>query len=718
MRNFITIAVLLAFMVGLGQNYKQNYKLPEPKSLKLIKGEIPEILKSQKYQNLVHQAGIELSENKNATPIKIKISKKNKNPEAYQLTITKTSVNINAATERGVFYALLRLKEIINSKEKKALQIYDFPDVEFRGVVEGFYGTPWQYKDRLRMLNFLGQNRMNTYIYGPKDDPYHSSPHWRKAYPSEEASQIQDYVKAAKSNFVDFYWAIHPGKDIKWTEEDRQNLIQKFEKMYALGVRGFAVFFDDISGEGTNASKQAELLNYLQKEFVDKHSGVLPLIMCPTEYNKSWSDLAGGYLPTLGKNLDPRIHIMWTGDGVIGDVTKESLTWINDKIKRKAFFWWNFPVTDYVRDHLMLGPAYQLDQNAQNLLAGIVSNPMEYAEASRVAIASVGDYAWDIAKYDSMQSWEKNIANEFVTCADAYTFFAKNNADAGPNGHRYRKEESWDFVQSAQEFSKALKNLSLQKSQVDKVENYYKQLISSAENLQHCKDNPALMLEIYPWILQTKNIAQKGLATLEMYDAYQSKNQEEFLKAFEKAERWELKRSFVNQDENKNPYHPRVSAASRVVHPLVDETFKFLVEKYNQDFDAKLVVKDYDNPHRFVSNNAKLKNLNIRLEDKKLMADPVLEVITVQPNDYFIFEFKFPKTVKQALINTGEQEAFKNWGQAEILLENGEWKPLNGEMNGQTWETKPNKKAQQLRFKNKSNQVKKIYLRQLEVFIE
>ena len=37
--------------------------------------------------------------------------------------------------------------------------------------------------------------------------------------------------------------------------------------MYQLGVRSFAVFFDDISGEGTNPQKQAELLNYIDEKF-------------------------------------------------------------------------------------------------------------------------------------------------------------------------------------------------------------------------------------------------------------------------------------------------------------------------------------------------------------------------------------------------------------------------------------------------------------------
>ena len=63
--------------------------------------------------------------------------------------------------------------------------------------------------------------------------------------------------------------------------------------MYQLGVRGFAVFFDDISGEGTKADKQADLLNYLDDHFVKVKGDVEPLIMCPTEYNKAWSNVKG-----------------------------------------------------------------------------------------------------------------------------------------------------------------------------------------------------------------------------------------------------------------------------------------------------------------------------------------------------------------------------------------------------------------------------------------
>ena len=129
--------------------------------------------------------------------------------------------------------------------------------------------------------------------------------------------------------------------------------------MYDLGVRSFAVFFDDISGEGARPEKQAGLLNYIHKEFISKKNDVQPLIMCPTEYNRSWAKT--DYLDILGTQLDPAIQIMWTGDRVVADITKEGVEWVNNRIRRPAYIWWNFPVSDYCQDHLLMGAAYGLE---------------------------------------------------------------------------------------------------------------------------------------------------------------------------------------------------------------------------------------------------------------------------------------------------------------------------------------------------------------------
>ena len=89
---------------------------------------------------------------------------------------------------------------------------------------------------------------------------------------------------------------------------------------------------------------------------------------------------------------------MWTGNRVIACIDKESMDFINPLLKRKAYIWWNFPVSDYVRDHLLMGPVYGNGLDIKDDMSAFVSNPMERAEASKIALYSVADYAWNLEK--------------------------------------------------------------------------------------------------------------------------------------------------------------------------------------------------------------------------------------------------------------------------------------------------------------------------------
>ena len=402
---------------------------------------------------------LSITDNSEALPLKI-TSLEDRTPElkrsgAYLLVITPEEIDIAISDSRGLFYAAQTLQQLAQTDGQGNTTlplgvIKDYPDVAYRGTVEGFYGDPWSHTDRIEQLRFYGKMKMNTYIYGPKDDPYHSSPNWRKPYPEKEAAQIKDLVKEAAANKVDFVWAIHPGLDIKWTDEDRMNVLNKFGMMYDLGVRSFAVFFDDISGEGAKADKQADLLNFLQKEFIEKKEGVSPLIMCPTEYNRAWA--GSDYLDVLGRTLDPAIHVMWTGNSVIHDITLEGQEWVNKRIQRPSYVWWNFPVSDYCRDHLLMGPSYGLDPNAAHAMSGFVANPMERAEASKVALYGVADYAWNMKAYNPESDFAEACRYVLPEAPEAFRTFCENNCDPGPNGHRYRRDESIRYAESAEAF--------------------------------------------------------------------------------------------------------------------------------------------------------------------------------------------------------------------------------------------------------------------------
>ena len=151
--------------------------------------------------------------------------------------------------------------------------------IPLRGIVEGFYGTPWQQAERLDMLAFCGQHDFNAYIYAPKDDPYHRAK-WREPYPEAKMQELAELIKAAKAQNVRFVFAVSPGLDIHFYGikgyQDRLAMERKLQAMYDLGVRDFAVFFDDIQDK--DGKGQAEFLNWLSAHFVAAHSDVHPLL--------------------------------------------------------------------------------------------------------------------------------------------------------------------------------------------------------------------------------------------------------------------------------------------------------------------------------------------------------------------------------------------------------------------------------------------------------
>ena len=105
---------------------------------------------------------------------------------------------------------------------------------------------------------------MNATFYGPKDDPYHSRLTGGCRIPNRRRGRSASWSR--RRNYVDFVWAT-TRQDIRWNEEDYRNLVRKFEWMYDLGVRAFAIFFDDI-GRRHGPRRQTELLNRLDADFV------------------------------------------------------------------------------------------------------------------------------------------------------------------------------------------------------------------------------------------------------------------------------------------------------------------------------------------------------------------------------------------------------------------------------------------------------------------
>lgn len=589
--------------------------------------------------------------------------------EGYYLSITDKGAVVAGADEEGLYYGVQTLLASVAEGKLECCTITDWPDVPFRGTVEGFYGTPWSHKARLSQIEFYGRNKMNVYIYGPKDDPYHRN-HWRVPYPDEEARRIQELNEHAKQCGVNFYWAIHPGVDIKWNDADRDALMAKLEKMYQLGIRSFAVFFDDIWGEGTKADKQAALLNYVDDNFIKSHKDVKPLIMCPTEYNRSWANDAGGYLRTLGTKMNKDIQIMWTGNSVVHCIDKESMEWINQRIDRKAYIWWNFPVSDFVRDHILLGPAYGNGLDIANDMSGFVSNPMEHAEASKISLYGIADYTWNMKAYDYKADWEKGLKAVLPDNYEALRTFALYNKDLGPNGHGFRREEGDELKPVADAA------LSGDLKGVQSLLGKCYELRMAVDVLLADNSNPELRRELRPWLLQGKNVADYGVAVCAMAGNRKYPNAfPSFEQAYKQARALQVQMYELENSDVRHALQPGIKVATKVLLPTLNKLFTQTVEAYNKENCTSFVCEAEYNPYKIESTVPQLALLPVSVRGNDVTVAPSLEVIKWAKGASFTIESDRNVTFAGMEFNLGVPGVAKNFKLE--LYDNGVWKKVS-----------------------------------------
>ena len=636
--------------------------------------------------------------------------------EGYYLNITDKEIVIAGNDEKGLFYGVQTLLGIMAEGKLEACTITDWPDVEFRGTVEGFYGTPWSHKARISQLEFYGRNKMNVYIYGPKDDPWHRNK-WREAYPEAEAKRIAELVEVAKKNGVNFYWAIHPGVDIKWTNEDRDALVAKFEKMYDLGVRSFAVFFDDIWGEGTKADKQAELLNYVDNNFIQKKHDVSPLVMCPTEYNRAWANDEKGYLRTLGTQMNKSINIMWTGNSVVHCIDQESMDWINERIDRKAYIWLNFPVSDFVRDHILLGPAYGNGQDIADDVSGFVSNPMEHAEASKISLYGIADYTWNMKAYDYQKDWEKGLQAVLPNNYQALRTFALYNKDLGPNGHGFRREEGDEMKADAE---KAIKGDHVAWGTImDRCV----RLKVAADVLLNEESNPELVRELRPWLLQGKLLADYGQVVCMMsYKAGNRKFDNDFLSfrtLYQQARSIQKQMYDMENSSVRHALQPGIKVGTKVMLPTLNKMFANAVNAYNAKKGTKLNPVAQYNPYKVKSNVKQLALLPAAARGNDITIASALEVINWQAGGELVLEGDRAITFQGMDFNLGVPGIAKHF-RLELFVD-GKWKEVSllhysdqdpvihtgNELGGMT--------ASKLRLTNISGAEQKVYFKHFKV---
>ncbi|MBR5186638.1 MAG: beta-N-acetylglucosaminidase domain-containing protein, partial [Akkermansia sp.] len=550
------------------------------------------------------------------------------------------------------------------------------------GAVEGYYGIPWSFEGRMSQFRFYGRNKMNLYIYAPKDDPLHHGEGCYQPYPKGKAYELAALVRCAQENRVRFVWAIHPANTVDWSDNEGRTqldgLCQKLEWMYEIGIRDFGVLVDDSFGEIGKPERQVQLCNYILENFIRKHPDVnQELIMCPTGYNKGWTNAE--FLTTIGEGLLKDIHIMWTGNTVVHDITLEGQQWVNPLVKRPTFIWWNWPCNDFKPSRLSMGRTYGLDQDPdmKNQMSGFVANPMERSEASKVGLFGVANYTWNIQGFESDKTWKDGIARMYPTCASAMQTFCDHNSYLLPNGHGYFREESVNLGDLPNRFRESIVNGTPDEQLNNQMLVIFSSVASAAEKLRDTRDLGPLQSEIDPWIRAFYSI---GMAGIDGVRALQTNSLHEridiFFRMVEKLER--IKRLRRNAwVDGKVEQVEDVQVGAFAITPSVTAAYNFLnasiySELSGGDFRALMPT--------FSTNMGNGKEQIANLTDNDFNTHWV-SARTQQAGDWFCLDFgkNMPiRTIKLLLSDRSNKNTIAG-GQLEYSTDNENWTPLGAE---------------------------------------
>ena len=221
-------------------------------------------------------------------------------------------------------------------------------DVEL-GIIEGFFGKPYEWNERADMVRALAPTGYGFYLYAPKADA-RLRRRWREPYPDAELEALAALAATCREAGVRFGVGLSPYElFLCFNGPAKDDLAAKLSQLDSLGLADLGVFFDDMKGDLPElAARQIEIVDWIAGRTAAQR-----LIVCPSYYtddpvlDRVFGQRPPGYLEDLGRGLDPAIQVMWTGEEVCSrEFSPGHLARVAGEMRRKPFLWDNYPVND------------------------------------------------------------------------------------------------------------------------------------------------------------------------------------------------------------------------------------------------------------------------------------------------------------------------------------------------------------------------------------
>lgn len=457
--------------------------------------------------------------------------------DAYLLVIAGSKVGVLGKDTDAAFYGLTTLQQILDQTTGgvvRSLTIQDWADVASRGFIEGYYGNPWSTEDRAELMRWAGNFKLNSYFYAPKDDPKHNA-RWYELYTDEELeAKIKPLAEAGNASKCQFVYALHPfmSSAINKANYDAKivQLKAKFEQVIGAGVRQIAVLADDAGVPDQNPQLYVTLMTDLtdwvsSEEMQSKYPGLKVIIpFCPNDYMGNGSS---EQFQTL-KQLPSTVPLVVTGGRIWGEVSSEFTTNFTNNAGRGPYMWINWPCSDNSKRHLIMGgyTTFLHPGVDPSNIQGIVLNPMQQSEPSKVAIFGNACYSWNIWTEDEAdQAWEnsfKYVDHETYVETDASNALkelSKHMINQNMDSRVTALQESVVLKDTLNAFKAKLSSGTITTEDIEAMREEF-QLLADASETYREAGNSRIVGQIVYWLDTWDDITAAADLLLNALDAY------------------------------------------------------------------------------------------------------------------------------------------------------------------------------------------------------
>lgn len=275
------------------------------------------------------------------------------------------------------------------------------------GLIEGFYGPLWSFAERAALAERLAGHGYGFWHYAPKADPGVRS-EWRTSWGDEHAQALHDFAGRCRGLGMRFGIGLTPlGLRVDSPQADWAALAERLDQFDAIGIDELVLCFDDIRGDSPDlASQQAMIVDWAAAR-----TNAARVIVCPTYYSddtlldRVFGTRPAGYLHELGRALDPRIGIYWSGKQVCARaITVEHIERVAETLQRPPWLWDNYPVNDSsrMRRHLQLRAFTGRDPALVDAIEAHAINPALQPYLSAIPALTLAEHYRQDKQYAAM----------------------------------------------------------------------------------------------------------------------------------------------------------------------------------------------------------------------------------------------------------------------------------------------------------------------------